>query len=297
MGAAARRAGTMDREGLLQHIATGSRGPPRRRLRRLRPGGARGRCGSRSGGGSGGGGRGRGGAGARGHREGDGRVALFPLELCELGFLEAAAGHPLLYLLRQQSGMLILLTQLRRLHVLLLLRPEPRLRRVVDVLEVPTFRCFVNLALVRAAEVLHEVAECHPDGRVHVRVVPVRDEVAVDRVGEHARRPVAVAHELHEALLELLREVVHEAVGVLDEELHLALMPVGHAVALEAIFVPALLLAHLAVPTQLLEALGLHLVPQPFRRPNLLLRHCGGGRPPAGAGAAASSAPRTRACT
>ena len=43
------------------------------------------------------------------------------------------------------------------------------------------------------------------------------------------------------------------AVGVLAEDLHLALVALAHAVALEPVLVPALLLAHLAVPPQLLQ--------------------------------------------
>ena len=43
----------------------------------------------------------------------------------------------------------------------------------------------------------------------------------------------------------------------LAEDDHLALVALAGQVALEAVLVPALLLTHLAVPAQLLQALGL----------------------------------------
>ena len=50
-------------------------------------------------------------------------------------------------------------------------------------------------------------------------------------------------------------------------------MRLGGGVALEAVFVPTLLLAHLAVPSQFLQPLRLHLVRQVLWRPLLGLRH------------------------
>jgi len=57
--------------------------------------------------------------------------------------------------------------------------------------------------------------------------------------------------------LELLGEVVDELVRVVAEEHHLALVPLARLVTLEPVLVPALLLAQLAVPAELLQALGL----------------------------------------
>lgn len=100
------------------------------------------------------------------------------------------------------------------------------------------------------------------------------DEVSVDSVGQNSLRPVTVTHQLHETLLKFLREFVHKSVGVLNKELHLSLVTIWHPMALEAILVSALLLTHLAIPSQLLKALGLHFVAEPFCWSHLLLRHC-----------------------
>lgn len=105
-------------------------------------------------------------------------------------------------------------------------------------------------------------------------VVSIWDEVTVDCVGQNSLGPVSVAHQLHETLLKFLREFVHKSVRVLNKELHLSLVTIWHPMALEAVLVSALLLTHLAIPSQLLKALGLHFVAQPFCWSHLLLRHC-----------------------
>ena len=48
----------------------------------------------------------------------------------------------------------------------------------------------------------------------------------------------------------------HTSVRIFAEDHHLALVTLRSQVALEAILVSALLLAHLAIPSQLLQALG-----------------------------------------
>ncbi|KAK8514972.1 hypothetical protein V6N13_121917 [Hibiscus sabdariffa] len=48
----------------------------------------------------------------------------------------------------------------------------------------------------------------------------------------------------------------YNPVRVLPEDLHLALVRFAHAVAFESVFISALLSAHLAVPSQLLETFG-----------------------------------------
>lgn len=83
-------------------------------------------------------------------------------------------------------------------------------------------------------------------------VVPVRNVLIPNNRGRHTGGPVRPFQMLHEHLLELLRESVDETVGVIAEHLHLALMAIGQAVTFEAVFVTALLLAHLAVPFELL---------------------------------------------
>jgi hypothetical protein len=76
-------------------------------------------------------------------------------------------------------------------------------------------------------------------------------------------------------LLKLLGKLVHELGRVLREHLHLALVRLRHRVALEAVLVAALLLAHLAVPSQLLQALGLDAIRDPLggEEARLLLAH------------------------
>ena len=61
--------------------------------------------------------------------------------------------------------------------------------------------------------------------------------------------------------------------GILGIDPHLPQVALGHGVALEPILVPALLLAHLAVPSQTLQALALGLVGNRFRRAGRGFRH------------------------
>jgi hypothetical protein len=60
---------------------------------------------------------------------------------------------------------------------------------------------------------------------------------------------------------------------VLGIDPHLPQMALGHGVALESILVPALLLAHLAVPSQTLQALRLGLVGNGLGRAGRGFRH------------------------
>jgi len=82
-----------------------------------------------------------------------------------------------------------------------------------------------------------------------VRVLSIRDVLVVDDVGGHSLGLPTTRHEIHEGGLELSREAVHKVLGSLGEDLHLALMTLGLAVALEAIGIATLLLAHLTVPS------------------------------------------------
>ena len=108
------------------------------------------------------------------------------------------------------------------------------------------------------------------------------------RLGGDAREGMAAAQVLHEGALKLLGEALDDcgcrkqgprlaeatpvlgrvqtqqqpassgtSVGGLPEHHHLALVGLAGEVALEAILVAALLLAHLTIPAQLLQALGL----------------------------------------
>lgn len=74
---------------------------------------------------------------------------------------------------------------------------------------------------------------------------------------------------VHEILLELRRVVSDNLPWVLAEDLHLPLVALRCQMTLETVFIAALFLAQLAVPTQLLEALlhsiSINLQVQSFR--------------------------------
>lgn len=86
-------------------------------------------------------------------------------------------------------------------------------------------------------------------------MVAVGDVLVVDDGGGDAAEAVAPLHVLEKLRLEFLGETVDDSGGVLAEDLHLALVGLAHAVALESVLVAALLLAHLAIPSQLLQTL------------------------------------------
>lgn len=88
-------------------------------------------------------------------------------------------------------------------------------------------------------------------------VVAVGDVLVVDDGGGDAAEAVAPLHVLEEHGLELLGVAADDPSRVLAEDLHLALVRLAHAVALESVLVAALLLAHLAVPSELLQSFGL----------------------------------------
>ena len=135
-------------------------------------------------------------------------------------------------------------------------RPPPLLL-VAGVGDEQPVGAVLDLALPRALQVADVLGQRRPDGRVHVHVVAVGDVLGVHDVCADAHVAVAAAHELHERAVELLREVAHELLRVLREQHHHPLVPLALAVALEPVLVAALLLAHLAVPAELLEGLCL----------------------------------------
>ncbi|GFZ14979.1 DNA/RNA-binding protein Kin17, conserved region [Actinidia rufa] len=117
------------------------------------------------------------------------------------------------------------------------------------------------------------VGKRSPLGRVHVDMVAVSDVLVVDNGGGHAAEAVTALHVVEEGGLKLLRVALDNAVRVLAEDLHLALVALAHAVALEPVLVPALLLAHLAVPPQLLQAFGFDSVRYRLRSQKFVLPH------------------------
>ena len=87
--------------------------------------------------------------------------------------------------------------------------------------------------------------------------------------------------QVHESVLKLLGVGPQEFVWVVGEYEELPLVRLAGRVALEPVLVTALLLAHLAVPAELLQSLGLHLVGQVLDGTLFGLRHLeAGGRSP-----------------
>lgn len=90
-----------------------------------------------------------------------------------------------------------------------------------------------------------------------MNMVAVVDVLVVDHGGGDTAEPVASLHQIEKTLLELLGVAIDDAIRVFAKDLHLPLVAFAHAVAFEAVLVSTLLLAHLAVPSKLLESLGL----------------------------------------
>lgn len=105
----------------------------------------------------------------------------------------------------------------------------------------------------------------------------VRDVLLIEVVHVDLFLAVGGAQQLEEVALELVAEVVDVLAGVFADDEHLPDVGFGLAVHLEAVFVAALLLAHLAVPAQALEAFGFELVVEVFRATDFCFRHVGGG--------------------
>src|SRR5882757_7107224 len=74
--------------------------------------------------------------------------------------------------------------------------------------------------------------------------------------------------QLNKVVLKLHRVVMDMSPSALAHDEHLSQVAFGLHVALEAIFVPALLLTDLAVPSKPLKPLGLHGVGEVFRGPD-----------------------------
>ena len=115
---------------------------------------------------------------------------------------------------------------------------------------------------------LDEFSERDPAGCVHVKMIAILDELLVYVIGLHTFRAESAGEELDEIVLELHGEVGDVLARALADDEHLAEMGLGLSVTLESIFISALLLADLAVPTETLKALRLHLVSEVLRGTN-----------------------------
>jgi len=93
-----------------------------------------------------------------------------------------------------------------------------------------------------------------------VDMLLVTDVLLVHHVSLHPLLIVLPPQDVIESLLKVPAISVQVLARVISEQQQLSLMRLRRGVALEPIRIPALLLAHLAVPPQLLQTLGLHLV-------------------------------------
>ena len=160
-------------------------------------------------------------------------------------------------LLPDQPRVAVILFLLRDLTLGLHRLPHLLLLVLGSVREEPALRGLVHLADALPPEVLDELRQRGPPRGVHVDVLLVRDVLVVDDVGAHPAVPVGCGHHIEEGPLELLAVATDELALVHAEDLHLAKVRLAGAVALEAVRVPALLLADLAVELELLQALRL----------------------------------------
>ena len=86
-------------------------------------------------------------------------------------------------------------------------------------------------------------------------VVAIVDVLVVNDGGGDATEPVAMLHVIQESVFEFFEVSFDDSGQVFAENLHLMLVALAHVVALETVLVATLLLAHLAVPSELLEPL------------------------------------------
>lgn len=144
---------------------------------------------------------------------------------------------------------------------------------MIDVGDEPTLGGLLNLALASLAQILDELSERCPLGGIHVDVAAVGDVLVVDDGGGDAAEAVAPLHVLEEHALELLGVAADDPGRVLAEDLHLALVRLAHTMALESVLVATLLLAHLAVPSQLLQTFCFDSVGDRLRGEEFVLPH------------------------
>jgi hypothetical protein len=105
-----------------------------------------------------------------------------------------------------------------------------------------------------------------------VNVIAIGDILLVNIVGLDSFLAFALEN-LHKSLLELFGEIFHILIGAFRKQLHLSLMRFGHAVTFEAVLITTLLLTHLTIPTQLLQAFRLDLVTNPFQTADFVFGH------------------------
>lgn len=106
-----------------------------------------------------------------------------------------------------------------------------------------------------------------------MNMMAIGDVLVVDDGGSDTAESVAAPHVLEKSSFEFFRITTNNSGGVLAEDLHLALVRLAHTVALESVLVPALFLAHLAIPSQFLQTLRLDSVRNRLRGQEFILPH------------------------
>ena len=104
----------------------------------------------------------------------------------------------------------------------------------------------------------------------------VRNILLVEVVDVDLLLAVGGAQQLQEVALEVVREAGDVLARVFAHQQHLPHVRLRLRVAFEAVLVPRLLLAHLAVPAQPLQAFGFELVVEVFGRAYFGAGHDGG---------------------
>lgn len=113
-----------------------------------------------------------------------------------------------------------------------------------------------DLAIASFAEPLDETRQCVPSGSVHVGVIPVRDVVLINCVRFHSLSVVAQPKYPEKSAEKIRRKLgrhFQHVTWIICTQHHLPLMPLGHCMALEAVFIAALFLTQLTEKTQFLQ--------------------------------------------
>lgn len=110
------------------------------------------------------------------------------------------------------------------------------------------------------AQMLRKLRQARPARGVHVHMLLVTDILLVEMVDVDLLLAVRGPQQLEEVALEVVREAGDVLARVFADEQHLPHVRLRLRVAFEAVLVPRLLLAYLAVPAQALQAFGFELV-------------------------------------
>jgi len=176
-------------------------------------------------------------------------------------------------LLLYSNGLLYLLQTLCFHSFLLRFSSGKKFWITLNIGNIPTSFRFFHFAFPNFSQIPYKSRETGPFGSVHVDVTLVLDNFLVHIVCIHARRSVTTPQDVHVSLLKLSTESIHYPSRILREQFHLPQVRVAGYVTLESVRVAALLIAHLAVESQLLETFCLHAIRNVFRCSTFGARH------------------------